>query len=69
MATEPMAIARVLTGTAKNINVRQWSPTSADIPHEGTLPPWKIVARVLEGGRQEGIDIIEIAIFLLTSHV
>src|ERR1039458_9577173 len=49
MATEPMAIARVLTGTAKNINVRQWSPTSADIPHEDTLPPWKIVTRVLEG--------------------
>ncbi len=55
-----MSIVKVLTDAARNIDIRQWSLTSADVPHQNTQPPWKVAKRVLEGGRQEGVEIIEI---------
>jgi hypothetical protein len=55
-----MSVGEVLTDAAKNIHVRHWSLTSADAPVAGTPPHWEIVKRVLEGGQQDGVDVIEI---------
>jgi hypothetical protein len=59
-AVEPMSIVKVLKDTARNIDVKHWGLTSADVQQDGRLPPWKIVKGVMEGGRQEGVDVIEI---------
>jgi hypothetical protein len=60
MADKHESITKVLTDCSKNIDVRNWSLSSAEVPQEGTLPPWKIVKRTLEGGQQEGVEIIEV---------
>jgi len=55
-----MLIEKVLKDNAKNIDVKEWALTSAEMQPESSLPAWKVGKRVLHGGRQEGVEVIEV---------
>ncbi len=57
--TGPAAAAQqVLIDTAANLALPQWKVTSADWARGG--PAWSVVFRTLHGGRQEGVQVIEV---------
>ena len=50
--------AKVLTDTSANLSTAQWKVTSADWSKGG--PAWSIELKTLHGGRQEGVQTIEV---------
>jgi hypothetical protein len=59
MAPEAIDDFILLTDAPRNISVKEWRISSDDV---GTSdgPKWSISKRVLAGGRQEGVEIIEV---------
>src|SRR3954471_20823103 len=50
--------AKVLTDTSANLSTAQWKVTSADWAKGG--PAWSVELKTLHGGRQEGVQTIEV---------
>jgi hypothetical protein len=50
----------LLTDSAKNISVKDWRISSEDVGIATDGPKWSVVKRVLAGGRQEGVEVIEV---------
>src|SRR6201990_2898273 len=54
--------AKVLTDTSANLSTAQWKVTSADWAPNSNKggPAWSIEFKTLHGGRQEGVQVIEV---------
>ena len=50
--------AKVLTDTSTNLSTAQWKVTSAEWAKGG--PAWTVELKTLHGGRQEGVQVIEV---------
>jgi Domain of unknown function (DUF4432) len=50
----------LLTDAARNISVKEWKITSDDVGITSERSNWSITKRVLAGGRQEGVEVIEV---------
>jgi Domain of unknown function (DUF4432) len=50
----------LLTDSTKNISVKDWRISSEDMGIATGGPKWSVVKRVLAGGRQEGVEVIEV---------
>ncbi|MFN6202126.1 MAG: DUF4432 family protein, partial [Acidobacteriota bacterium] len=55
---QPEPVRHVLTSVARNIRHETWQLTSRDLP--GAAAPWSIRQYTLHGGKQEGVELIEI---------
>jgi hypothetical protein len=49
----------LLTDSASNLSVKDWRISSEDVGIATDGPKWSVVKRVLAGGRQEGVEVIE----------
>jgi Domain of unknown function (DUF4432) len=61
MARQAFDYPKVLTDVANNISVKEWKISSDEAGGSGIGSNWSVVKRVLAGGRQEGVEIIEVA--------
>jgi hypothetical protein len=59
----------VLTDAACNLSVQEWKLSSHDVGGEWAESSWSITKRVLAGGRQDGVEVIEVNNGLLTFTV
>ena len=59
----------VLTDSARNLSVHEWKLSSHDVGGEWAESSWSITKRVLAGGRQDGVEVIEVNNGLLTFTV
>ena len=59
----------VLTDSARNLSVQEWKLSSHDVGGEWAESSWSITKRVLAGGRQDGVEVIEVNNGLLTFTV
>ena len=50
---------QVLTSVAQNLHVNHWRVDAAS-SGLGSDQPWSVEKRTLHGGRQEGVDVIEV---------
>src|ERR1700753_223796 len=50
--------SKVLTDARANLSTAQWKVTSADWAKSG--PAWSVELKTLHGGRQEGVQVIEV---------
>jgi Domain of unknown function (DUF4432) len=50
----------LLTDAARNISVKEWRISSEDVGSAPDGPRWSVAKRVLAGGRQEGVEVIDV---------
>jgi hypothetical protein len=50
----------VLTDSARNLSIKEWKLSSPDVGGEWANRSWSITKRVLAGGRQDGVEVIEV---------
>lgn len=55
-----MPYSKILLDSANNISVKEWRLTPADAGDASTRTGWSVEKRQLTGGRQDGVDIIEV---------
>jgi hypothetical protein len=55
-----MQWSKILVDTASNVSVKEWRLTSADSGDSFRQAPWSVEKHQLAGGRQEGVDIIQV---------
>ena len=55
-----MPYSKILLDSANNISVKEWRLTPADAGDASTQTGWSVEKRQLTGGRQDGVDIIEV---------
>lgn len=60
MATEAFNHSKVLIDATHNLSVKEWKITSDDVGDSGRGLKWSVTKRVLAGGRQEGVEIIDV---------
>jgi hypothetical protein len=60
MEPPPIDQSIVLTDTTRNVSVREWRLSSGDTGTGSNGPRWSVAKRVLVGGRQEGVEVIEV---------
>ena len=51
---------QVLTSAKRDTHAESWQLTSADLPGHRGDARWSINKRTLHGGKQEGVDLIEV---------
>jgi hypothetical protein len=52
------SFSKLLTDAGTDVSVKAWKITSREVP--GSVGKWSITKRTLAGGRQEGVEIIEV---------
>jgi hypothetical protein len=60
MADETMNNSIVLTDAKRNVSVKEWSISSDEFADVAGGIRWRVVKRQLAGGRQEGVEVIEV---------
>ena len=60
MSHQAMDDSILLTDSANNISVKEWRISSEDVGITADGPRWSVTKRVLAGGRQEGVEVIEV---------
>jgi Domain of unknown function (DUF4432) len=60
MADEAMNDLIVLTDAKRNVCIKEWSISSDEFGGAAGGTRWRIVKRLLAGGRQEGVEVIEV---------
>ena len=55
-----MTYSKILLDSANNISVKEWRLTPADAGDTSSQTAWSVEKRQLTGGRQDGVDIIEV---------
>jgi Domain of unknown function (DUF4432) len=60
MAHEAIDDSILLTDSARNVSVKDWKTTSDDSGIASAGPRWSVIKRVLAGGRQEGVEVIDV---------
>jgi hypothetical protein len=53
-----MRFSKVLTDSRRNVSVPEWTVSSEELG--GGTVPWSVVKRTLSGGRQAGVEVIEV---------
>ena len=53
-----MRFSKVLTDSRRNVSIPEWKLTSEEV--SGGTVPWSVVKRTLAGGRQQGVEVIEV---------
>ncbi|MBV8901443.1 MAG: aldose 1-epimerase family protein [Verrucomicrobia bacterium] len=56
--TGAMHVSKVLTDSRRNVSVPEWKFSSEELG--GGTGPWSVVKRTLAGGRQSGVEVIEV---------
>jgi len=59
----------VLTDAAHNLSIKEWKLSSQDLGGEWANTNWSITKRLLAGGRQDGVEVIDVNNGLLTFTV
>ncbi|MBV9489042.1 MAG: aldose 1-epimerase family protein [Verrucomicrobia bacterium] len=52
--------SKVIVDTSPHGSLREWRLTSDDLEGSATAGPWSVTKRILCGGRQEGVHVIEV---------
>ena len=60
MATQAAPFKKTLTDATKGYRVGSWQMVSSDLPGYRGEAKWHIRKRILQGGKQEGVEIIEV---------
>ncbi len=60
MAHQAIDDSILLTDAVRNVSVKEWKMSSDDTGIESDQPRWSIAKRVLAGGRQEGVEVIDV---------
>jgi hypothetical protein len=60
MESPPIDQSIVLTDSTRNVSVKEWRLSSEDTGTADGGPSWSVTKRVLAGGRQEGVEVIEV---------
>src|SRR5580698_5073580 len=60
MADETMNNSIVLTDAKRNVSVKEWSISSDEFADTAGGIRWRVAKRLLTGGRQEGVEVIEV---------
>ena len=60
LAVEAAPFKKVLTDATKGYRVASWQMVSSDLPGYRGQAKWHIRKRILQGGKQEGVEIIEV---------
>src|ERR1700732_5422379 len=60
MAHNAIEDSILLTDATKNVSVKEWRISSEDAGIAPDGPKWSVTKRVLAGGRQEGVEVIEV---------
>jgi hypothetical protein len=55
-----MGYSKILVDVDANLSVKEWKLTPFDAGDNSGKAAWSVVKRTLSGGRQEGVDIIEV---------
>ena len=55
-----MRVSKILTDANKNISVKNWELTSDGVGEGQSAGKWSVTKRSLSGGRQEGVEIIDV---------
>ena len=55
-----MRYTKILVDTASNVSVKEWKLTPVDAGDRFSQAAWSVEKRQLAGGRQEGVDIIQV---------
>ena len=58
--TSPIDNSIVLTDATGNVSVKEWSIRSQETGTSPDRPRWSVTKRLLTGGRQEGVEVIEV---------
>ncbi len=67
--SENISHVTVLTDAAHNLSIKEWELRPHDIGGEWANTNWSVTKRLLAGGRQEGVEVIEVDNGLLTFTV
>ena len=60
MAPQPIDDSFLLTDATRNVSVKEWSISSEQAGAVSDGPRWSVTKRLLTGGRQEGVEVIEV---------
>ncbi len=60
MLTRPIYDSMILTDAKNNVSVKEWKISSEDAGTVSDGPGWSVTKRVLAGGKQEGVEVIEV---------
>jgi hypothetical protein len=60
MAQQAIDRPIILTDSTRNLSIKEWKISSDDAGTSKEGPKWSIAKRVLTGGRQEGVEVIEV---------
>jgi hypothetical protein len=55
-----MEYTQILTDAERNLSIKEWKLSSEDVGDRSTGARWSVTKRTLAGGRQEGVDVIEV---------
>ena len=59
-AVQSASFKKVLTDSKKGYRVSNWQMVASDLPDYKGDAKWYISKRILQGGKQEGVEIIEV---------
>jgi hypothetical protein len=51
---------KVLTDSTHNLSIKEWKLTSDDVEGDSSTSKWSVAKRTLFGGRQEGVEVIDV---------
>jgi hypothetical protein len=60
MDPQPFDHSMVLTDSKRNLSIKEWRISSDDGGGTSQGPRWSVAKRILAGGRQEGVEVIEV---------
>jgi hypothetical protein len=60
MATKAVGYSKVLTDSNQNVSIKEWRLTSDEIAEASGPAKWSVTKRILSGGRQEGVEVIDV---------
>jgi hypothetical protein len=60
MTPQPNDDSILLTDATRNVSVKEWSISSEQAGAASDGPRWTVTKRLLTGGRQEGVEVIEV---------
>src|ERR1700732_1785236 len=60
MAPESIDVSILLTDATRNVSVKEWGISSDDAGSALDGPRWSVTKRVLAGGRQQGVEVIDV---------
>jgi hypothetical protein len=60
VVSKALAFSKVLTDADHNVSVKEWKLTSDEMGDSSSPAKWSVTKRILAGGRQQGVDVIEV---------